>query len=60
MINNFIDVDACVKFPYLGELCCYPKYVSMKRYVLKNAQSIYGIIFDKYGINILIKGHNDG
>ena len=41
-INDFIVVDACVKCPYLTELCCYRKYVSMKRYALKDAQSIMG------------------
>ena len=45
LIVGFIAVDACVKHPFLAESCCYQNSVSMKRYILKDAQSIYGIIF---------------
>ena len=37
-IIDFTAVDVCVKH-------CYQKYVSMKMYVLKDAQSIYGLRF---------------
>ena len=37
-IVDFIAVDAYVKHPFLAKLCCYGKYLSMNRYILKDAQ----------------------
>ena len=45
MINDFIYVNTYVKCPYLAKLCCYQKYLSTKRYLLKDAKSIYVISF---------------
>ena len=45
LVVGFFAVDACVKCPFLAESCCYQKVVSMKRCVLKEEQSIYGISF---------------
>ena len=45
MIDNFITIGACVKCPYRTKSCCYWKDVSIKNYVLKDSQSIYGISF---------------
>ena len=45
IIDGCIAVDACVKFPYLAKFCCYWKYVSTRRYVLTDENSIYGISF---------------
>ena len=45
LIVSFIAVDTCVKHHFLAKLCCFQKYVIMKMYVLKDAQSIYGPCF---------------
>ena len=44
-IKKIATVDACVEFAYIDKSCCYQKDVSMKSYVLKYEQFIYGISF---------------
>ena len=59
-IVGFIAVYACVKRPFLVELCCYQNNLSIKRYFKKDLQSIYGTIFDSYVSKSFKIGHNYG
>ena len=48
LIVSFINVGACAKRNFFAISCCYQKSISMKRYILKDTKSIYGISFDLY------------
>ena len=44
-IGAFIAVDSYVTHLYFDELCCHQKDAIMKRCVLKDTQSLYGLSF---------------